>query len=651
MSVKSFKFVSPGVFINEIDNSQLPRLPDQLGPVLIGRAERGPAMVPVQVESFSEFVEIFGEPIGGGEASDTWRNGNRMGPTYAAFAAQAYLNSSSPLTFVRLLGDEASDKEVGQGEAGWSVHGAELITLSDVSGSQPYAIIYHTDGVTGFTATQTGNNKEFQITLQGAGTATQASVASTSFEIAEEWADAMAPAFDTTNNIAGGGNVLSLHLQDSAAAPQSVEVKFSLDLQHAYDSANAILTVGLAGGVGAVDVATKIAEAINAVGASLNIVASSNGRKVTLVCEDTGANAALDAAGLEGMGNAQAPNAFADCFKAITVIAGGGAQGAAVDKVFTVSTDISSKKYIRNVLNTNPTLMNDDITDTEAGGASEKYFLGPTFDQAINRHLDVGNPFTNAATSSLTAGYKGVQKPMSAPATPWVKGQWLGDPGTYTEQELIKLFRVHSLYAGEWEQKNFKISISDIALPKNSYTKYGTFSLEVRKVADTDARPEIVERFTGLTLDPSSPSYIGAKIGDMSMVWDTAEQRYRSYGTHLNQSKYVRIEASPDVESGAVNPELLPFAFDLMKDAVAPDLCLRLSTKGSSRLGAATDAYFGLSTDRTASTDADRITGEVHDESYSDMIRTIQSAADPATYTQFSLDLSLIHISEPTRPY
>ena len=46
MSVKKFKFVSPGVFINEIDNSQLPATPVDVGPVVIGRFPRGPAMVP-----------------------------------------------------------------------------------------------------------------------------------------------------------------------------------------------------------------------------------------------------------------------------------------------------------------------------------------------------------------------------------------------------------------------------------------------------------------------------------------------------------------------------------------------------------------------------------------------------------------------------
>ncbi len=46
MSVKSFKFISPGIFINEIDNSQLPAIPDEVGPVVIGRTERGPGMRP-----------------------------------------------------------------------------------------------------------------------------------------------------------------------------------------------------------------------------------------------------------------------------------------------------------------------------------------------------------------------------------------------------------------------------------------------------------------------------------------------------------------------------------------------------------------------------------------------------------------------------
>ena len=60
MSAKDFKFVSPGVFIEEIDNSQLPKSPIAIGPLVIGRSSKGPAYQPVRVDSFSEFVSIFG---------------------------------------------------------------------------------------------------------------------------------------------------------------------------------------------------------------------------------------------------------------------------------------------------------------------------------------------------------------------------------------------------------------------------------------------------------------------------------------------------------------------------------------------------------------------------------------------------------------
>jgi hypothetical protein len=84
MSVKKFKFVSPGVFISEVDNSQLPAASEVVGPMIVGRLPYGPAMTPVKVESFSEFIEIFGQPVPGSSGGDVWRDGNLQGPTYAA---------------------------------------------------------------------------------------------------------------------------------------------------------------------------------------------------------------------------------------------------------------------------------------------------------------------------------------------------------------------------------------------------------------------------------------------------------------------------------------------------------------------------------------------------------------------------------------
>ena len=121
---KKFKFVSPGIFTNEIDQSQLPADPTAIGPVIIGRTEKGPAMRPVKVSSFEEFVSIYGLPSPGGGSGDDWRNGTFDGPQHAGFAAQAWLKSGeAPVTMVRLLGAQHQEAYAA-GFAGWST-GAE----------------------------------------------------------------------------------------------------------------------------------------------------------------------------------------------------------------------------------------------------------------------------------------------------------------------------------------------------------------------------------------------------------------------------------------------------------------------------------------------------------------------------------------------
>ena len=123
MSVKSFKFVSPGVFINEIDNSFLPRSSPVIGPVVIGRSPRGIAMEPVKVESYSEFVTMFGETVPGFAGGDVYRDGNYQSPMYGAYAAKAFLRSNvAPLTYIRLLGQEDANNDSSvDGQAGWKL--------------------------------------------------------------------------------------------------------------------------------------------------------------------------------------------------------------------------------------------------------------------------------------------------------------------------------------------------------------------------------------------------------------------------------------------------------------------------------------------------------------------------------------------------
>ena len=124
---KKFDFLSPGIEIREIDQSFIPAEVDAEGPIIIGRTRKGPANKPVKVRNLDDFVSVFGLPVPGGNGSqgDMWRDGNMSGPTYASYAAQAWLASEqSPVTIVRLAGEQ-SDKPDGSAtsKAGWSLSG------------------------------------------------------------------------------------------------------------------------------------------------------------------------------------------------------------------------------------------------------------------------------------------------------------------------------------------------------------------------------------------------------------------------------------------------------------------------------------------------------------------------------------------------
>ena len=138
MSVKSFKFVSPGVFINEIDNSFIPKSADAIGPVIIGRARRGLAMTPVTVNSYSDFVTEFGDTVAGAGGGDIYRDGNYQSPMYGTYAAKAFLRSNvAPVTYIRLLGQQttAGAASAGAAAAGWKTRVGPANTAASNGGA------------------------------------------------------------------------------------------------------------------------------------------------------------------------------------------------------------------------------------------------------------------------------------------------------------------------------------------------------------------------------------------------------------------------------------------------------------------------------------------------------------------------------------
>lgn len=418
MSASSFKFVSPGIFLNEIDQSQLPADADKIGPVVIGRALKGPIMRPVTVKSQLEFVEIFGLPVPGSTNVDFWREGNKSAPMFGGFAAMAYLKNTGPLTFVRLGGlndaDESSDK------AGWSY-------------GTPYGV---------FVGKYSGTGNDAISKLQ----------------------------------------LAAVIYADADVLPSGTPVVTGASLVNG-------TAVKVEGGIYKIKIDGK-------------------------------------------------------------------------EKLFNFNT--TDKKFIRDVLNTSPTKTNGSITKSV-----EDYFLGQTFENALAEFKEtesIGDTNTCLTVVRLTDGvndFGNHKAEASAASSGWVFGQHKGSAVEFTLADVQKLFKFHTLSEDDWTQKNVKISIDKIKTSTNNYSKFGTFSVILRAMGDTDDQQNILERFDGCTLDPSSPTYIAKKIGDIATEWDDTEKRFKQTGMNANKSKYIRVEVDSDVEAGSVEEDLLPFGFVL----------------------------------------------------------------------------------------
>lgn len=464
MSVKSFKFVSPGVFINEIDNSFIPKSADSIGPVIIGRAGRGLGMQPVTVASYSDFVNMFGDTVPGKAGGDISRNGNYQSPMYGTYAAKAFLNANvAPVTYIRLLGVAASDA-TADGQAGWD-----------------------TDN-----------------TIANPGTAT-------------------IPSDDTSLN--GGA--------------------YGLFVFPSYTSGSAALGTGYLGAVMYVNASSSISLSgtAAAAGTSAHTVGGGQTRGTGLVV-------------VSGPQNEWTIR-----------VSSSQTTAAYRAKDITFSFDDSKETFVRNRLNTNPQLCTKP--GVLIGSASyQPYWLGGTFEQSLRDNSAIGVsaaavllPLALSGAATTTAPSIMRQSTREA-AAGWFIGQDLANDHTlYDPKKTQKLFRLVGRGHGEWLNRSLKVSISNVKVSNSSISDYGTFSVILRSISDSDSAVQVVERWDECNLDPASPNYVARKIGDQYTKWDATNRRLKLYGEYLNESKFVYVEMNPDVDDGATDATLLPVGY------------------------------------------------------------------------------------------
>ena len=458
MSVKSFKFVSPGVFINEIDNSTIPKSAEAIGPVVIGRARRGPGMRPVKVHSYSDFVRTFGDTVPGNMGGDISRDGNFQSPMYGTYAAKAYLDANvAPLTYIRLLGEQTVAGKAAGGDA------------------------------------------------------------------AAGWKTDYNPGKGTSAGSVGGAYGLWLFASGSPSAYQSVTASLGAII-YAHDGFVA-LSGYLYGGK-----ATK-----------------GSGAETLSTYNVTSALGALITSDAQGVFNLHVSTS----------------NGTALSRI---SFDANSENFIRNQINTNPQLKSSQ--NFYPSTVEKDYWLGASYEQSIRDDglvatgSLVGVVYPIALSGTVSTGPHNMLKQASRDAVAgWFIGQDTGPVANFYPQNMQKLFRLKGRGQGEWLHKNVKVSIERIRQSNTTTNDYGSFSLVLRDIRDTDNSVVVLERFDNLNLNPSSPDFIARRIGDQYVSWDNVNRRLKVFGEYVNNSQYIRVEMNTDVEAGATDAALLPFGY------------------------------------------------------------------------------------------
>ena len=163
----------------------------------------------------------------------------------------------------------------------------------------------------------------------------------------------------------------------------------------------------------------------------------------------------------------------------------------------------------------------------------------------------------------------------SVASTPWIKSQKIS--GT-----AVNLFKFHTLSHGNSTNYEIKVGIRDIKTAADvPGSEYGTFTVVVRRidtskipysifgqgVQDTDTRPNTLEEFNNVNLDPSSPNYIKRVIGDRYITVDN-NGGLSTNGDYNNNSTYIRVEVNSDVDAAAIDSSLLPFGFGALTSPI-----------------------------------------------------------------------------------
>ena len=578
---RKFDFISPGIELTEIDNSVLPPARDNDGPIIIGRTRKGPALKPIKIRSLDDYIAVFGRPNAGGSSpsGDLWRDGaGASAPTYASYAAQAWLaGRTAPVTMVRLLGTQHANPTTGH--AGWQLENSAEATVVDAThalNSTAYGLFMVDSsqlGTAGTAALAFGSDAGSVIPYD---TQTLLVERNSVVQVTFTFIDA-----DTAKNGTAektGANAITIH--NFGLTPTQfmalIETAFELAITEGMLSDVSFDNTGLT--LNIFNLSTTAGQTIEMTSDgtnnfSLDALALNVERTIAVATKSVGQGAlsavlycntgslGLKGTLTDGSGTGATGQAGSCCFidsvganKEFTLEVKN--ESGTVTNTINFNFNRNSGKYIRKVLNTNPTLTNDNITEASN---KQSYWLGESFERFLSTKVTGSGVAQNYGIllpleDNSDVNWAERREGFAAAESGWVIANNSEAFAGYVAEQQAKMFRVIALQEGDQIQGEIFISVENMNLPPNPEVyAYSTFDIVIRSI-DGNA----LERYSNLSMDENNVNFVARRIGDMYQTWDTDKSRWRMYGDYPNLSDYIRV-VMPAVLPAA--KDALPFGF------------------------------------------------------------------------------------------
>jgi hypothetical protein len=240
-------------------------------------------------------------------------------------------------------------------------------------------------------------------------------------------------------------------------------------------------------------------------------------------------------------------------------------------KLFSVSFDPSSTKYIANVLNTDPSKFSDTghllYLNFPVESSLAIINSGSSVDSLVDPDLELQPEFCilsgSANTNSLGLEFSDAFGRYDTRFTFAKTSKYVSQPFGNKEFEL---FHFESIDDGSAGNNKVKITIADLKLSIDENNKYSSFTVQVRDALDNDLNQVVLEEYRNCDLNPESDNYVAKKIGDRRITFNfdsqsISERRLVVSGKYPNKSRFIRVVMDSSVENKKIPDTVLPFGF------------------------------------------------------------------------------------------